>query len=138
MHDVKAYTPQQELFLEYLFNDPDCNSSTLKACVAAGYDRTNHRTLVTRLQDEILHRANSALAMAAPTAVRKLIDSMDEDGSIPKGDIRLKAIESVLDRAGLAKKQQVEVTSISAMPLFILPAKREVIIEHEDTEDGNA
>ena len=132
MNEVKAYTSQQELFLEYLFNDPECDNSTLKACLAAGYDRTGHRQLVNRLQDEILHRSNTQLAMSAPRAVRKLIDSMDEDGTIPKADIRLKAIESVLDRAGLAKKQQIEVTSVSDIPLFILPAKREVVIDHED------
>lgn len=131
MNEVKAYTPQQELFLEYLFNDPECDRNTLKACVAAGYDRTFHRTLVNRLQDEIIHRTNSELAMAAPTAVRKLINAMDEDGSIPKADIRLRAIESVMDRIGLAKKQQVEVTSVSAIPLFLLPEKREVVIDHE-------
>lgn len=124
--------PQHELFLEYLFNDPDCMRSTLKACVAAGYDYTYHRTLVSRLRDDILERTNCELAMAAPKAIGKLVDAMDEDGSIPKADIRLKAVESVLDRIGLAKKQQVEVTSVSAIPLFILPEKKEVVIDHVD------
>jgi hypothetical protein len=67
--------------------------------------------------------------MAAPKAVSKLIEAMDEDGKIGKAAERLKAVESVLDRIGLAKKQQVEVTSVSAIPLFILPEKKEVVIE---------
>jgi hypothetical protein len=130
---TQTFTAQQELFLEYLFNDPECGRSTLKACVAAGYDRTSHMSIVSRLQDEILLRTNREMAMAAPLAVSRLITAMDEDGSVPKADIRLKAVESVLDRIGLAKKQQVEVTSVSAIPLFILPEKKEVVIEDADS-----
>ena len=127
-------TGQQELFLEYLFNDPECMRDTKKACVAAGYELTYHSKLVSLLQDEILDRTNKELAMAAPKASSKLIDAMDEDGSIPKAAERLKAIESVLDRVGLAKKQQLEVTSESAMPLFILPEKKPVVLEEQVDE----
>ena len=129
--EIQTYTPQQELFLEYLFNDAECNRDTKKACVAAGYDITSHSVLVSRLQDEILERTNKELAMAAPSAVRKLVSAMDEDGSIPKAEVRLKAVESILDRIGLAKKQEISVTSVSAIPLFILPEKKEVVIEHD-------
>ena len=124
---------QQELFLDYLFNDPECNRNTMLACEAAGYARDYHRNLILRLRDEIIERTNTELAMAAPLAVSKLIGAMDEDGKTPKCDIRLKAVESVMDRIGLAKKQQVEVTSTSAIPLFILPEKKKVVIE--DSED---
>ena len=127
-------TAQHELFLDYLFNDPDCNRSTIDACEAAGYARDYHRTLITRLQDEIIARTNTELAMAAPLAVSKLVGAMDEDGKTPKADLRFKAVESVMDRIGLAKKQQVEVTSESAIPLFILPEKKEVIIEEESKD----
>jgi hypothetical protein len=136
---TKELTPQQDLFLEYLFNDPECMRDTKKACVAAGYDLSYHHVLVKRLQDEIMERANQELALAAPQAVSKLLDAMDEDGSIPKAEVRLKAVESVLDRIGLAKKQQVEVTSESAIPLFILPEKKEVVIndvEYETISDA--
>lgn len=136
MNKELSINAQNELFLEYLFNDPDCMRSTMKACIAAGYDHTYHQVLVSRLRDEILERTNHELAMAAPKAVGKLVDAMDEDGSIPKADIRLKAVESVLDRIGLAKKQQVEVTSISAIPLFILPEKKEVVIDNAETHES--
>lgn len=128
-------TAQHELFLDYLFNDPECKRSTKLACEAAGYDHTYHRTLIARLRDEIIERTNIELAMAAPAAVGKLVSAMDEDGKTPKAELRFKAVESVMDRIGLAKKQQVEVTSTSAIPLFILPEKKEVIIE--DIEDDN-
>jgi hypothetical protein len=131
MNEIQTFTAQQELFLEYLFNDSECLRDTKKACVAAGYDIAYHSYLVSKLQDEILDRANKELAMAAPNAVGKLISAMDEDGSTPKAAERLRAVESVLDRIGMAKKQQIEVTSESAVPLFILPEKKEVVIEHD-------
>jgi hypothetical protein len=61
---------------------------------------------------------------------------MDEDGTIPKAETRLKAIESVLDRVGLAKKQQLDITSESAIPLFILPEKKAVVLDIEGDENA--
>lgn len=123
MSDTNA---QQELFLEYLFNDPECQNDTLLACKAAGYSPDYHSTLVKNLQDEILRRANNELARRTPKAVSKLIQMMDEDGSVPKADIRLKAVESLLDRVGLAKKQEMSVSMESETPLFFIPAKVQV------------
>lgn len=123
-------TAQHELFLDYLFNDPECERNTILACEAAGYNRDYHRTLINRLQDDIISRTNTELAMAAPLAVGKLIGAMSEDGKTLKAELRFKAVESVMDRIGLAKKQQVEVTSESAIPLFILPEKKEVILDN--------
>lgn len=131
----RELTAQQELFLEYLFNDPECMRDTKKACEAAGYEWTYHHSLVSSLQDEILDRTNKELAMATPKAVAKLISAMDEDGSTPKAAERLRAVESVLDRVGIAKKQQMEVTSDNAMPIFILPEKRPVCLSDGETDD---
>jgi len=119
----KELTAQQELFLEYLFNDPDCANDTLKAAVAAGYEKQSHASLVRALSDEIIRRGSQEMARRVPKAVSGLIKAMDEDGSVPRGDIRLKAIESLLDRVGLAKKQQMEVTATDATPIFFIPAK---------------
>lgn len=131
MSEINA---QQELFLEYLFNDPEVQRDTLKACIAAGYDPKTHRRLVRDLKDEILNRTNEELALNAPRAVKGLLDAMDEDGSIAKGDIRLKAVESVLDRVGLAKKQEMNISVENSSPLFIIPEKRP--IELGDNTDG--
>lgn len=132
MATTREFTAQQELFMEYLFNDPECGRDTRRACEAAGYEMSYHTALVKLLQDEILQRTNNELAMAAPKASSKLINAMDEDGSVPKAAERLRAVESVLDRIGIAKKQEVSVTSESAIPLFILPEKKQVHIEEED------
>ncbi len=59
----------------------------------------------------------------------KLLETMDEDGTTPKADLRLRAVESVLDRIGLAKKQEMNISVESESPLFIIPEKKEVVIE---------
>jgi hypothetical protein len=118
-------TSQQELFLEYLFNDPECGDDTMKACEKAGYGRHAHAKLVRSLRDEIIKRAEEELARNAPKAVKGLLSAMNEDGSVPRGDVRLKAVESILDRIGLAKKQQMEVSSSDATPIFFIPSKME-------------
>ena len=122
-------TAQQGLFLEYLFNDAECARDTKKACAAAGYSREYHWTLVRDLKDEILKRTNEELAISAPKAMSKLLETMDEDGTTPKADLRLRAVESVLDRIGLAKKQEMNISVESESPLFIIPEKKEVVID---------
>lgn len=114
---------QQELFLDYLFNDPECGRCTKKACVKAGYESSYHATLVRSLKDEILKRSSDEMVTAIPKAVERVVRGMDEDGSTPKGELRLKAAESLLDRAGLAKKQEMDVKVDSSSPIFFLPAK---------------
>lgn len=123
---------QQELFLDYLFNDPECLRDTKKACVKAGYEMSYHASLVRSLKDEILKRSSDEMAMAIPKAVNRVITSMDDDGSTPKGDLRLKAAESLLDRSGLAKKQEMDVKVDSSSPVFFIPSKSgQPIIEVE-------
>ena len=117
-------TAQQELFLEYLFNDKECMRDSKKAAVKAGYEMTSHATLVRSLSGEILERSREELTTASVKAVGKVVDSMDADGSTPKGELRLKAAESVLDRVGISKKQEMEVTlEGGSSPLFFIPAK---------------
>lgn len=118
--------PKKELFLEYLFNDAECMGSTRLAADAAGYDSTDHSKIVRELKDEILKRTQERLVLKAPKAAGQLIDMMEEDGSIPKADIRLKAVESLLDRVGVSKKQEMVISGNDTTPLFFIPAKQEI------------
>jgi hypothetical protein len=94
------------------------------AAQKAGYTTGEHSKVVRALKDEILERSTEQLALNAPKAVSRLINSMDEDKSVPGAEIRLKAVEGVLDRVGIAKKQQMEVTSSEeTSPIFFIPAK---------------
>lgn len=128
----KELTAQNELFLDYLFHDEECLGSTLRACDKAGYARSYHPVLVRELSEEILTRAQQYLASNAPKAVRKLVDAMDEDKSVPGADIRLKAVEGVLDRVGLNRKQQVELSGNEDQPIFFIPAKAPLVMPTEE------
>ena len=127
--------PKETLFLEYLFNDAECMGNTKLAAQAAGYGITDHSRLVRKMKDEILTRTQEALIASAPVAVAKLIDGMDEDGSVPKAAERLKAVESVLDRIGVSKKQEMVIGTVENTPLFFIPAKQEQIQTKESNDD---
>ncbi len=129
--------PKKELFLEYLFNDAECMGSTRLAADAAGYDSTDHSKLVRELKDEILKRTQEKLVLKAPKAAGQLIDMMEEDGSIPKADLRLKAVESLLDRVGVSKKQEMVVSGSDTTPLFFIPAKQFQEVQDNGTEETN-
>lgn len=128
----KELNAKQELFLEYLFNDAECMGNTVRAAEKAGYENSYHAALVRSLADEIITRSNQYLALNAPKAVRKLVDAMDEDKSIPGAELRLKAVEAVLDRIGISKKQQVELSSNDSTPIFFIPAKQQLVLPEEE------
>ncbi len=134
---MSELTPKQELFLEYLFNDIECQGNTKLAAERAGYSVAQHSTVVKALKDEILSRTQLEIALKAPQAASKLVSMMDEDGSTPKAEIRLKAVESVLDRVGVAKKQEIDVKAdVTASPLFFIPNKQEC--ELKGDKDGES
>lgn len=128
----KELNTQQELFLEYLFHDDECMGNTRKAAEKAGYEYNYCNVLVKNLSEEIVSRSQQYLASNAPKAVRKLVDAMDEDKSIPGADIRLKAVEGLLDRVGLSKKQQVELSGNKEQPIFFIPAKSDLVMPEEE------
>ena len=126
-------SPKEMMFMEYLFNDAECMGDTKLAAQAAGYVPQDHSKLVRRMKDEILTRTQEQLIASAPVAVSKLIDAMDEDGSTPKAAERLKAIESIMDRIGVSKKQEMVFGTLENTPLFFIPAKQEI-----KKDNGNA
>lgn len=126
--------PKQELFLAYLFDrGSEHRGDPYGAAEAAGYSTRSVPDLLRRLRDEIRNRTFDTLSGASIKAAMQVIDSLDEDGEVPKGDIRLKAAESILDRIGVGKQQSIDITSNdeSISPLFILPAKAEVEVDED-------
>lgn len=136
---MSELTPKQDLFLAYLFNDPECAGDVKLAAKKAGYESPQEQYRVSRaLKNEILERSQMVLAMQAPKAASKLINMMDEDGSTPKGELRLKAIESTLDRVGVAKKQEIDITGSDGVgsAIFFIPQKQaEQPVQEEDQEN---
>ena len=88
----------------------------------AGYSKmTKTSEVLSSLREEITERAGLMLAMNAPKAAFGIVDVLDDPSSLGASNA-ISAAREVLDRTGLAKKEQVEVTGTNG-GIFILPAK---------------
>tara|TARA_R100000008_G_scaffold65221_1_gene42226 strand:+ start:730 stop:1149 length:420 start_codon:yes stop_codon:yes gene_type:complete len=129
----RKLTEKQEKFLDELLSN---GGHVKNAVAAAGYKEQSRSWLTRSLRDEIIERTRSMLATNSVKAASRIIEGLDADGTVPLNqmDMRLKTAESVLDRVGLGKKQQVEVEGQIMHGIVMLPSKdkpKEIIIEQE-------
>lgn len=116
----KEYTEKQSAFLEALLGEARGNIRA--AMDIAGYSRmTKTSEVVGPLREEITDRAGLMLAMNAPKAVFGIVDVLDDPSSLGARN-SISAAREILDRTGLVKKEQVEVSGNSG-GIFILPPK---------------
>lgn len=127
----KQLTTRQQAFLDNL---PACGGDTKAAAELAGYAEGTHYAVVKALKTEILDIATNIMALNAPKAASKLIQIMDSPEPIPQANIRIQAAQQILDRVGLGKTERLDVNVNSGGGLFVIPAKKEVIIDGEYTE----
>jgi hypothetical protein len=106
-------------FIEHLFELGDV---TL-ASEAMGVTTRTGRRIVSRNRQLVLDMTTDELAMGAPKAVKTMFAGMDEDGTVAKGDIRLKAAGELLDRIGAAKKTTAELEIKVDTPIILMPSK---------------
>ena len=117
---TKTLTPKQEDFLEALLGEARGNIRA--AMDMAGYSkRTKTSEVVGPLKEEITERAGLMLAINAPKAAFGIIDVLDDPSALGARNA-ISAAREVLDRTGLVKKEQVEVSG-NAGSIFILPPK---------------
>ena len=117
---TKTLTPKQEDFLEALLGEARGNIRA--AMDMAGYSkRTKTSEVVGPLKEEITERAGLMLAINAPKAAFGIIDVLDDPSALGARNA-ISAAREVLDRSGLVKKEQVEVSG-NAGGIFILPPK---------------
>lgn len=114
--DIKA---EHELFIE---NFVECGD-VRKAAVDSGYEASYGRTLFRKLRERIQQVLDDELAIRQVKALKTLDDSMGDKAIEAKQDIRLRAAESVLDRAGMSRKQSLEVAGSNLPAIMILPGK---------------
>ena len=87
-----------------------------------GYSKiTKTAEVVGPLKEEIKERAGIMLAMNAPKAAFGMVDVLD-DPSVMVARNQISAAREILDRSGLIKKEQVDVTA-NGGGMFILPPK---------------
>ena len=117
---TKTLTPKQEDFLEALLGEARGNIRA--AMDMAGYSKsTKTSEVVGPLKEEITERAGLMLAINAPKAAFGIIDVLDDPSALGARNA-ISAAREVLDRSGLVKKEQVEVSG-NAGGIFILPPK---------------
>ena len=129
----RKLTNKQEKFLDELLSN---GGHVKNAVAAAGYKEQSRSWLTRSLRDEIIERTRSMLATNSVKAANRIIEGLDADGTVPLNqmEMRLKTAESVLDRVGLGKKQQVEVEGQIMHGIVMLPSKdkpKEIIIAQE-------
>ena len=125
----KELTTKQQCFLDNLV---ESGGDPKSAAEMAGY--SNHYQVVHSLKREILDLAEGILAQSAPQAAFKLVQVMNSDTPIPQANMRLQAAQTILDRVGLAKTDRIDVTHKTENGLFILPAKKDTVIDGEYEE----
>lgn len=117
---TKTLTPKQEDFLVALLGEARGNIRA--AMDMAGYSKSTRTTeVVGPLTEEITERASMILAMNAPKAAFGIVDVLDDPSALGARNA-ISAAREVLDRTGLVKKEQVEVSG-NAGGIFILPPK---------------
>ncbi len=117
---TKTLTPKQEDFLKALLGEARGNIRA--AMDMAGYSKSTKTTdVVGPLKEEITERAGMMLAMNASKAAFGIVDVLDDPSALGARNA-ISAAREALDRTGLVKKEQVEVSG-NVGGIFILPPK---------------
>ena len=125
----KELTEKQEVFVSSLIEN---GRSIPQAMKKAGYEPTSRSWLVNSVSNEIVERTQNYLATHGMKAAQNLINALDEDGTTPKGELRLKAAESLLNRIGIGSRETVDHNVTAIHGVVLLPNKeKEIIVEGE-------
>ena len=88
----------------------------------AGYAKTTKTAeVVNSFKEEITELASMMLAMNAPESAFGIVNVLSDPSSLGARNA-ISAAREVLDRSGLVKKEQIEVTNNSG-GIFVLPPK---------------
>ena len=128
----RELTEKQQKFLDTLGSE--ARGDIKHALKVAGYEDTSYYAVVKSLRQEIIDTANTILAHSAPKAAKKLVDVLESDEPIPQLNAKLQAAQTLLDRVGVAKKESINVNHNHSGGIFILPDKKETIIDAKPVE----
>lgn len=114
----KELTPEHQAFIDALLAHKGVVSAAAKEC---GFSEQYGYVLMKTLREDIIAAAEHVLALHTPKAVFALIDGVDGKLEMGANNV-IESAKQILDRAGLVKKDKVEVTG-PAGGIFILPVK---------------
>ena len=128
----RELTEKQQKFLDTLGSE--ARGDIKHALKVAGYEDTSYYAVVKSLRHVIIDTANTILAHSAPKAAAKLVEVLESDAPIPQVNAKLQAAQTLLDRVGVAKREHINVNHNVSGGIFILPDKKETIIDAETVE----
>ena len=114
-------TDKQIKFLDVLFGEAE--GDPRKAMDLAGYVRVSFHDLLESLHDEIIKKAEQFIAFHAPAAAMNLTGILLGSDDKPNTNARMEAARQILDRAGIVKKDKMDITVDSDKGIFIFPSK---------------
>ena len=118
---TRALTDKQQKFLDILFGEAEGDPKI--AMGLAGYTSTKFHDLLESLHDEIIKKAEQFIAMHAPAAAMGLTGILLGTDDKPNTNARMEAARQILDRAGIVKKDKIDLTVDSEKGIFIFPSK---------------
>jgi hypothetical protein len=119
----KQLTERQKVFLDALLGD--AKGSVRAAMKIAGYsDSTSVREAMAPVAEEVAEAAQMLLALNAPKAALGMVGVLDDPSALGARNT-VAAAKELLDRAGVVKKEKVEVSGPEGA-MFILPPKQTV------------
>ena len=122
----RELTEQQQLFLTNLFEN---GGNPTQAALDAGYSQGSVAWLKRTLADEIIERTKDVLSLNAFRAANRLVSTIDNLPPERGDDLRLRAAESLLNRVGVAKQEQINHNVQAIHGVVLLPPKKDVVID---------
>ena len=116
---MRQLSEQQQLFLQVLFEE--ANGSIVEAKKLAGYaTSTSTTSIVKSLKEEIAEHTQMFIARNAPQAAVAMVSGLIDPTQLGIKD-KMNAAKDMMDRAGFAKTEKVEVKTSGGV--MLLPPK---------------
>jgi len=124
----RALTEKQENFLTTLFSNGGNIADALRK---AEYSPHSRKDVLASLKDEIAERTKLMLNGAAVKAADNIVNTMDieRDNGVPTNRLELKyrAAGDILDRIGITKRQQMDISGEIKHGIVLLPGKTPMV-----------
>ena len=118
---MRELSDQQKLFLQVLFEE--ANGSITEAKKLAGYAvSTSTTSIVKSLKEEIADHTQMYIARNAPMAATSMVSAMRDPTQLGIKD-KMSAAKDMMDRAGFAKTEKLEVKTTGG--IMLLPPKQD-------------
>jgi hypothetical protein len=122
MTTATTLTDKQELFLEALMGP--ARGDPYRAKELAGYGpQYSLRQILKAIGNDIPRETAALIELYSLKATHKLVELLD-DPTMPGGPVLVNAANSILDRAGVIKKDKLEVNFVAPTALVYLPLKK--------------